>query len=315
VTEPVGSSAGRRIGIDLGGTKCLGVVIDVHGHVVAESRRPTPAGSSAVIDTIATVINDLAPHDSVGVGVAGLVTRDGVLNAAPNLVGIAELPVADRLAERLGHLVVVENDATCATVAEWRVGAGEQSPDMLLVALGTGIGGGVVAGGRLQTGRQGFAGEFGHMVIDPGGPPCVCGRRGCWERYASGAGLARLAREAALGGRANRVVEMAGGDPESVRGEHVQSAAREGDADAVAVIDEFGRWVALGLVNLTNAFDPEVIVLGGGMADGADLYLGPIRRWFAELLYAPELRPHPRLEVARLGVYAGAIGAAMLGGQ
>ena len=306
---------GEPLGIDVGGTKCLGVVLGADGSVLRESRRSTPAGADAILDTVASMASDLAPYGGFGVGVAGLVTRAGVLNAAPNLTGVAGLAVADGLTARLGHRVVVENDATCATYAEWRAGAGVDTGDMLLVALGTGIGGGVVAGGRLQHGHQGFAGEFGHMVVDPGGPPCVCGRRGCWERYASGAGLARLAREAALGGRAARVVDLAGGDPESVRGEHVQSAAREGDPDAVAVIDEFGRWVAVGLVNLTNALDPEMIVLGGGMADGADLYLGPIRRWFGELLYSPQLRAHPRIEIARLGSRAGAIGAAMLGAQ
>lgn len=311
-TGPVGA---RRLGIDLGGTKCLGVVIDPHGEVVDEARRPTPHGAEAILDTIVAVVGDLGPSDTVGVGVAGLVTRDGVLNAAPNLVGIAELPVAARLTERLGRAVTVENDVTCATVAEWRSGAAVGSDDMVLVALGTGIGGGVVAGGRLQVGRHGFAGEFGHMVVDPDGPPCVCGRRGCWERYASGAGLARLAREFALGGRAARVVEMAGGDPEAVRGEHVHRAAVEGDPDAIAVVDEFGRWVAIGLVNLTNALDPATIVLGGGLIDGADLFLHPVRRWFDELLYAPDLRPHPEVLVARLGSRAGAIGAAMLGAE
>jgi glucokinase len=150
------------------------------------------------------------------------------------------------------------------------------------------------------------------MVVDPDGPPCPCGRRGCWERYASGSGLARLAREAAVGKRISRVVELAGGDPEYVRGEHVQAAAREGDADALAVIDLFGRWVALGLVNLTNVLDPELFVLGGGLAASADLYLDPIQKWFTELLYAPHLRPHPRLAFAELGERAGAVGAALL---
>ena len=127
------------------------------------------------------------------------------------------------------------------------------------------------------------------MVVDPDGPPCPCGRRGCWERYASGSGLARLAREAAVGRRVSRVLELAGGDSEAVRGEHVMQAAREGDPTRSRVIDEFGRWVALGLVNLTNLLDPEMFVLGGGLAAGADLYLEPIQRWFGELLYQPEL--------------------------
>ncbi len=307
------SPATNHLGIDVGGTKSLGVVVDADARIVRTARHATPHGADAVIDTIVALVDELGPVDTVGVGVAGLVTHDGVLRAAPNLPGIRELAVGDRLRRRLGRDVAVENDATCATVAEWRLGAGDGVPEMLMVALGTGIGGGVVSGGEIRRGRNGFAGEFGHMVIDPHGPPCVCGRRGCWERFASGAGMARLAREAALGGRAARVVDLAGGDAELVRGEHVQTAAREGDADALAVVDEFGRWVALGLANLTNAFDPEVIVVGGGLVSGVDLYREPVERWFAELLYAPEARPHPRLTVARLGEQAGAVGAALLG--
>jgi len=183
---------------------------------------------------------------------------------------------------------------------------------MMLVTLGTGIGGGVVANGALLRGANGFAGEFGHMVVDPSGPQCPCGRRGCWERYASGSGLAMLAREAATGHRLRDVVGQASGDAQAVRGEHVQAAAREGDPEALAVIDDFSRWVALGLANLTNALDPELFVLGGGLASGSDLYLEPIRRWFGELLYQPHLRPIPRIEFARWGPLAGAVGAALL---
>ena len=131
----------------------------------------------------------------------GLITLDGVLRSSPNVPTVTELDVAGRLGERLGRRVAVSNDATCAALAEWRTGAGRGVDDMVMVTLGTGIGGGVVAAGRLVVGANGFTGEFGHMVVDPDGPPCVCGRRGCWERYASGSGLAQLARAAAVGGR------------------------------------------------------------------------------------------------------------------
>lgn len=305
----------RTVGLDVGGTKCLGVALDEHGEIVAEERRPTPRGHGSLpllIDTLAELADALGPFDHIGVGVPGLVTRQGVLRAAPNLDGVADFDVAGLLGERVGQPVHVDNDATCAAVSEWMHGAGRGTTDMVLVTLGTGIGGGVVAGGRLQRGNHGFAGEFGHMVVDPDGPPCPCGRRGCWERYASGSGLARLAREAAVGGRVGRVLEIAGGDPEAVRGEMVQQAAREGDAGALAVIDDFGRWVALGLVNLTNVLDPERFVLGGGLAAGADLYLDPIRTWLRELIYQPELRPLPDVAFARWNERAGAVGAALL---
>ena len=314
-TRRTGEMPSRRVGIDVGGTKAQGVVIDPGGRVVATAQRPTPRGDNslgALIDVL-TELADLLGHEgSVGVGVPGLVTRAGVLRAAPNLDGVADFAIAELLSERVDADVFVDNDATCATAAEWLLGAGAGTSNLMLVTLGTGIGGGVVANGMLQRGANGFAGEFGHMVINPSGPLCPCGRRGCWERYASGSGLAMLARDAATGHRLRDVVRHAGGDPQAVRGEHVQAAAREGDPEALAVIDDFGRWVALGLANLTNVLDPELFVLGGGLAAGADLYLDPIRRWFGELLYQPHLRPNPRIEFAHLGPLAGAVGAALL---
>lgn len=302
----------RRIGIDVGGTKCLGVVLDDNGAVVEEARRPTPKGPDAIIDTLAELATSLHVNGWLGIGVPGLVTRSGVLRAAPNLVDISDFEVGRLLGERLGFEVAVDNDGTCAGAAEWKVGAAVGISDMVMVTLGTGIGGGVIAGNTLIRGANGFTGEIGHMVVDPDGPPCPCGRRGCWERFASGSGLARLAREAAIGKRLRRVVQLAGGDAEKVRGEDVQAAAREGDEEALRVVDLFGRWVALGLVNLTNALDPQMFVLGGGLAASADLYLAPIQRWFTELLYAPDLRPHPLLRFAELGEQAGAVGAALL---
>jgi glucokinase len=305
-------AAGRRAGIDVGGTKFLGVVLDGAGHVIHESRRSTPSDQDEVIDALVSFSDELAPWDSLGIGVPGLVTYQGVLRAAPNIAGVAELAVGPRVSAALGRPVSVDNDATCAALAEWKWGAARGLTDVVMVTLGTGIGGGIVAGGRLQRGANGFAGEIGHIVVDPDGPPCPCGRRGCWERYASGSGLAQLAREAAVGRRVDRVVQLAGGDPELVRGEHVQAAAREGDENALQVIDTFGRWVAIGLVSLTNVLDPQIFVLGGGLAASADLYFEPISHWFKELLYAPHLRPHPALTFATLRERAGAVGAALL---
>ena len=302
----------RRAGIDVGGTKCLGVVLDHDGEVVVEHRVPTPKGPEAIIDALVALAGELGPFDTVGIGVPGLVTRSGTLRAAPNLVDINDFHIGELLRDRLGVPVEVDNDATCAAVAEWKTGAGRGADDLVVVTLGTGIGGGIIAGGALIRGANGFTGEIGHMVVDPDGPECPCGRRGCWERYASGTGLGRLARDAAAQGRLGRVVAIAGGDPEQLRGEHVQAAAREGDTEALAVIDEFGRWVALGLVNLTNVLDPELFVLGGGLAASGDVYLPSISDWFGRLLYAPHLRPHPRLAFAGAGEHAGAVGAAML---
>jgi glucokinase len=312
-----GAEVTRRVGIDVGGTKAQGVALDADGVVLLTANRATPRGHDSLgplLDVLADLADELGCVDEIGIGVPGLVTRDGVLRAAPNLDGVADFAIGEQVADRLGVVAAVDNDATCATVAEWQLGVAAGRREVILVTLGTGIGGGMVADGTVHRGANGFAGEFGHMIVDPDGPPCPCGRRGCWERYASGSGLAMLARDAAAGGRLRDVVRHAGGDPQAVRGEHVQAAARTGDPEALAVVDEFARWVALGLSNLTNAFDPEMFVLGGGLAAGADLYLEPIVRWFGEFLYQPELRPMPAVEFARWGPLAGAVGAALLPG-
>jgi glucokinase len=282
----------RRAGIDVGGTKFLGVIVDEHGQVLVEKRRPTPQGGEAVVRELAEFARELGAYDTLGVGVPGLVTRDGVLRAAPNLIGASEVRVGPQLAELLGHPVAVDNDATCAILAEWQHGSARGFDDVVLVTLGTGIGGGLVMGGKLQRGVNGFAGEIGHIVVQPDGPFCPCGRRGCWERFASGRGLQMLA-----GGR---------------KGEDVVEAARTGDREMLVIIDTFAHWVALGLVNLTNILDPACIVLGGGLAAAPDMFLPPIQREFTALLYSPEHRPHPHLVFAELGEQAGAIGASLL---
>jgi glucokinase len=304
-----------RAGLDVGGTKCLGVVIDPDGAIVREARLPTPRGTDALVEALADLARDLQPWDSVGLGVAGRVTADGTVAASPNLRRVQDAPVRRLLEEQLRAAVPTANDATCATLAEWRVGAAAGATDVVLVTLGTGIGGGFVTGGRLLLGAHGFAGEVGHMVVVPDGLPCVCGRRGCWERYASGAGIAVQARAAAEAGQLETVVALAGGDPEAVRGEHVHAAAREGDPEALAVLDGFAWWVALGLANLVNATDPEVIVVGGGLGTAADLFVRPVRRHLREWLYSPDDRYLPRVEPAALGEHAGAIGAAFLAGD
>ena len=302
----------RRAGIDVGGTKFLGVVLDDAGTILQEVRKPTPVGPAALIEQLVEIADALGPWDSLGLGMPGLVTRSGVVRSSPHLPGVTDFEVAAELSARLGRTVSVDNDATCAAVAEWKVGAGRGASDLVMVTLGTGIGGGIVANGRLLRGHNGFAGEFGHMVVDPDGLECPCGRRGCWERYAAGTGLGQLARSAAHGGRASRILELAEGSVDAIRGEHVQQAAREGDADALAVVESFGRWVAIGLVNLANTLDPAMFVLGGGVASSPELYIGSITRWFGALLYAPGHRPHPLLTMAELGERAGAVGAALL---
>lgn len=284
-------------GIDVGGTKCLGVIIDADGDITSERdiklqvRQPTPHASK-LVETLESLAADLGEYATLGVGVPGLITHEGVMRASPNIVGSVDVEVGPELSKRLGRHVHVDNDGNLAALAEWRYGAGRGSRNMWMVTLGTGIGGGHVLNGVVERGVNGFAGEVGHMVVNPDGPRCTCGRKGCWEVFASGRGLGMLAS----------------GEP----GESVIQRAREGEADAVTVLEVYARWVAIGLSNLTNISDPDVIVIGGGVSEAADVVMPIIRRWFVELLYSPEQRRHPDLRVAQLGEHAGAIGAALL---
>ncbi|MEZ5140940.1 MAG: ROK family protein [Acidimicrobiales bacterium] len=310
-------------GLDLGGTKVLAAAVAPAAplDVRAEVRRDTPRGAAALVDALAAAVAALDErlaadgHDgvaAVGVGVAGLVDRAGVLRFAPNLPGVVDLDVRTELAARVGRPVTVDNDANCAALAEHRLGASAGSRSSVLLTLGTGIGGGLVIDGAVQRGAFGFAGEPGHMLVDPHGPPCPCGRRGCWERFASGSGLGRLARDAAAAGRASHIVELAGGDPEAVRGEHVTAAALAGDPDAAGILVELAWWVAVGVANLVDLLDPEIVVVGGGLVAAGELLLGPVREAYAGLVLAHDHRPSVPVVAARLGERAGALGAALL---
>lgn len=304
------------IGLDVGGTKVLGVVTDGSGAVLDEQRADTPgADGRSMIDVMAAVVAALRSRrqdvTAVGAGVAGLVSN-GVVRFSPNLPGALELPVAALLSEAVGLPVALENDATAALAGEHACGAAHGADDVALVALGTGIGGAFVLGGSLYRGAGGFAGEIGHMVVDVGGVPCPCGRRGCWERYASGSGLGRMGREVAEAGRAPLLVELAGGDPLQVRGEHVTVAAAAGDERALAVVDVLAGWVAVGLVNLVQALDVSRIVIGGGLAEAGEVLLRPIRAAYDERAVSPEHRPRVEIVGAALGEHAGAVGAALL---
>jgi glucokinase len=314
-SEPV-APYDLTIGVDVGGTKILGVALDARGQVEAELRVRTPPTGDALVSSVVDMVAGLRPAGSrapIGVGAPGLVDLDGVLRFAPHLPAMAGLPIRDAIEARLpGSWVRCDNDASCAGWAEHLLGAGRGRRDLLLVALGTGIGGGMVTGGRLLEGANGFAGEIGHMVVDPSGPHCPCGQKGCWERFASGSALGRLGREAAEAGRVPRIVELAGGDAGAVRGEDVTQAAAEGDAGAMEVMSTFAWWLALGLANLANIFDPTTIVIAGGLVAAGQALLEPARMAFAGLVEAVERRPPVAIVPAQLGPRAGAVGAALL---
>jgi glucokinase len=332
VNTEAGPSAGADVafGVDIGGTKVLGVALGTSDRIVVEARVATPASfpegdtaGSGVADAVADVVfqldtalagtvpsRDGAP--AIGVGAPGMLDRQGRLLFAPNLPQGHGVDWNQLIGERLaGRRVLIENDANFAALAEHRLGAAQGYHHVLMVTLGTGIGGGLIVDGRIQVGGNGFAGEIGHMVVDPAGPPCPCGRRGCWERYASGGGLGVMAREAALAGNLPEVVKLAGGDPESVRGEDVSAAAVAGDPDARRVVAEVGWWVGFGLANLACVLDPQCFVLGGGLVRAGDLLLDSARSAFAELVEGGETRPETAIVTASFGERAGAVGAAL----
>ena len=316
-------AAGVTYGIDIGGTKVLGVALDRADTIVAEARVATPKGTrnivgshvaAAVAEVVAGLDRSLGATDAtpVGVGAPGMVDHAGRLRFAPNLPQAQGVDWNELMGDRLpGRTLLIENDANFAVLAEQRLGAARGYDHVVMVTLGTGIGGGLMIDGRVQVGSAGFAGEIGHMVVDPNGPSCPCGRRGCWERFASGAGLGVLAREAALAGRLGEVVRLAGGDPESVRGEDISAAAAAGDPAAQQVIREVGWWIGFGLANLAAVLDPGCFVLGGGVIQAGDLLIESARATFAELVEGGDRRPGILIAAAAFGERAGAVGGAL----
>ena len=311
--------SGLAIGVDIGGTKVLGGVVDRDGHILAQARRETPADDSArVLELVVEVIEQLAAGREitvVGVGAAGWIDETGSrVLFAPNLAWRDE-PLRDRIAERVGLPVVVENDANAAAWAEFRYGAARDATDsMALVTVGTGIGCGIVIGGALVRGRHGTAPELGHMRAMPGGHLCGCGRRGCLEQYASGTALARYAQARAREDprRAARLLELAGGEVSGITGPLVTKAAREGDLASLAAFEEVGRWLGSALADLVQLLDPEVIVVGGGVIEAGTLLLAPTKAAFTEELASRGMLPMAPVVAAQMSNTAGVVGAADL---
>jgi glucokinase len=303
-------------GVDIGGTKLLAVAASEKGEIVAERRRPTAAGPDAVLGAVTAVVDELMSAEpgiaAVGVGLPGLVDLNGVVHYAPNLPGFVGIAARERLAATCPVPVVVDNDANVAALGEVLHGAARGHREVLVVTLGTGIGGGLVFNGEVHRGGHGLAAEIGHFTVDPDGPPCACGARGHWEAIASGNALGRRAREWAARGDAPNVLARAGGAVEAVTGHEVGQAAKAGEEDALAILVEHARAVAVGLGGLINILDPEVVVISGGLIDLGDHLLVPLRAALPEYVEAAALRPMPPVLAAALGEHAGAVGAAAL---
>ncbi|MDK1026503.1 MAG: ROK family protein [Actinomycetota bacterium] len=296
------------VGVDIGGTKSLAVRMN-DAEVVEESRVELDRSLSAldaISRSVDSVLNDEV--EAVGVGIAGLVRQgDGTFLWGPHVLG-SNLQIRTEMSDRFGMPVHVDNDANTAAIAELRLGAARGHSDALFVSLGTGIGGAVIINGSLYRGGS-FAGEWGHVQVDRDGLLCDCGKRGCWETLASGPALVRLAREVVSVNPDSSIARLLGSS--RITGEAVVAAADAGDEIARALVTDVGRSFGQGLANLVAIFDPEIIIVGGGLGSVGESIVGPARRVLIDAVYGGKVRVPPTVRVAELGPAAGAIGAAL----
>ncbi len=306
------------IGVDVGGTKISGAVVQPDGTLVLSAKRHSPATDPAAIrGAIADVVEELsAQHrvEGVGIAAAGFIDKDrSTVLFAPNLAWRDE-PLRQELEDRLKLPVVVENDANAAAWGEFRFGAGVDAEDLLLVTVGTGVGGGMVLEGELMRGGYGIAAEVGHISMVPGGRVCGCGNHGCLEAYASGSALVRGTREEVRSGSllARGLLDRAGDDVEAIDGPMITTAAQAGDAFAIDRLAELGHWLGMGIATLAAVLDPTVVVIGGGVSEAGELLFEPVRTTFSGHLTGRGHRPMLEIRGAQLGNRAGMLGAADL---
>ena len=310
---------GYSIGVDVGGTKVLGGVVDESGAVLKTARRDTPReGGSALTQAIADVAKELMADftiDSVGVSAAGFVSSDRkTMLATPNIAGWNGVDLDYELTSLIGLPVVIENDANAAAWGEARFGAGRGKEHMLMLTVGTGIGGGIVVNGDLYRGAFGIAAEIGHIRVVPEGHLCGCGARGCFEQYGSGNALMRHAREAIAASPdiARNLLSRGDGTLEGLTGKAITDAARDGDAVALAAFNTTGQWLGAGIASLSVILDPECVVIGGGVIDAGDILLAPIRSGLERYMPFAGKHPYPEIIAASLGNEAGLVGVADL---
>ncbi len=307
-------------GVDLGGTKILSIVATAEGRVLAEDRRPTLAadGPEAVIERIVASLRKAIDDAGVttdaiaGAGISAPGPCDparGVVVDAPNLPGWRNIELARIVSEQLGAPTVLEHDAAAACYGEYRYGAGRGHRHIVYATLGTGIGGGIIIDGRIYGGASGAAGEIGHIIVDPDGPDCNCGSRGCVEAFASGVAIARDTAVATAAGRSPLLAELAAGrEPDA---EMVLTAAQQGDETAREILQRAGRYLGLGLVGVLNSFSPQLLILGGGLVNLGDLYLEPAMQAIREGTLE-QVQADVSITKAELGGRAGALGAVAL---
>lgn len=310
------------IGIDLGGTNIVSAVVNDKYEIVASAKTPTnsPRSAQEIFDDIAKVsfeaiekagltIKDI---DSVGMGTPGTVNGEGIIEFANNLV-FNNVPAKQMLIERLGiEKVYIENDANCAALGEAYAGVGNGAKDFIAVTLGTGVGSGVIVDGKIVNGVNYAGGECGHMVINVDGEQCTCGRKGCWEAYASATALIRQTKEA-MEENPDSVMHQLAAEEGKVSGRTAFDAMRKGDIAGIKVVDQYIKYVACGLINLVNALQPEVICVGGGICNEGDTLMKPLQRFVQAERYSIYSKIQTKIVKAQLGNDAGVIGAAILG--
>lgn len=307
------------IGIDVGGTKVLGGVVTQDGEVLTTSRRDTPReGGKALTQIIAEVALELSsqyPVSAVGLSAAGFVSSDRkTMLATPNIAGWNGVQLDEELTALINLPVVLENDANAAAWGERTFGAGKGKENMLMVTVGTGVGGGIIVNGKLLRGAFGIAAEIGHLRVLPEGHLCGCGARGCFEQYASGNALLRHAREAiaASPDLARNLLSRGDGTLEGLTGRAITEAAREGDQVAISAFNTTAQWLGAGIASLSVILDPECVVIGGGVVDAGEILLAPTRAAMERYMPFAGKHPYPEIIPATLGNEAGLVGAADL---
>ena len=310
------------IGIDVGGTTAKAGVVDEEGKILSKSVCRT--GKERAFEDIAADMaelcrrvvresgHEMADIAAVGVGIPGEQDPRSGLVAFCNNLGWVNVPLMQRLREALGLSVYVDNDANVAALAESAFGASRDVKSSILVTLGTGVGGGIVENRRVRTGAHGVGGEIGHMVMVVDGEKCNCGHRGCWEKYASATAIIRMGRALMEEKPDCALARQLGGDAAQLNAKAVLDLAKAGDADCMGIFETYVKYLCVGLANLINIYDPDMIVLGGGVAYAGDFLLDAVRAALGDYVYCPALS-WARVELARMGNDAGIIGAAMLG--
>lgn len=311
-----------HLGIDLGGTNIAAGVVDENYQIVGRGKKKTacPRPAAEICDDMAAAakmaVEDagltMADIATVGVGAPGSINPYTGMIATSNNLQFSNVPMGEMLKERLGFDIYMENDASAAAYGEFIAGAGVGTKDFIAITLGTGVGGGIIIDGKLFSGANLGGGELGHTVIVVDGAPCTCGRKGCWEAYASATGLINLTRQAMREHPDTVMWKLCEGDADKVNGRTAYDGMRAGDETACQVVDAYVKYVACGILNTVNTFQPDVLCIGGGISKEGDTLLNPIKEIVERERFTKNLEKQTELKIAKLGNDAGIIGAAYI---